>query len=178
MDVTATELCAQIDRVWDCFVRLKALVPYTEKALAGATSLKGAPYYRKHGQDVEFVFAEPLTEDRIAQINESGRWLNENYIVRLHAILELHDALPYGQPVDTARAGASHVSLLKGLRHRIAHDDGCFDASDPRHQHLAQEIKDLYEIDPSMNSDHFHLPVDKVLEPMTRKAKEYVKDLE
>ena len=174
MDVSAEELCAQIDRLWDCFFRLKAFVPYTEDTMVGAQVLEGAPYYAAGGRALELHFEPPLTPEHIAEINESGLWLNENYVVRLYAVLESHDAIRYGEPVDQELEGGEHVAILKKLRNRIAHDDGRFDPEDTRHQKLAEDLSELYNIEETDRESHFHLPIDKVLKPMTDGVKSYV----
>ena len=68
MDVSPAELCSQIDRLWDCFFCLKALVPYTEDTAVGTSVLSGAGYYTAGGRELEFHFDPPLTADRISEI--------------------------------------------------------------------------------------------------------------
>ena len=178
MDVLPADLCEQIDSLWSRFFRLKALVPYTENSAVGTQTLHGPTYYAAGGLDVKFHFDAPLTAEGIADINESGRWLNENYVLRLHAVLESHGALQYGESIDEKVDGGQHVALLKKLRNRIAHDDGRCDSTDDRCRRIAQGLQDLYGVETASHKDRFHLPIDEVLEPLTTAAKEYVNALE
>jgi hypothetical protein len=83
-----SDLIEQIDAQLKNLLTARAIFPYMREHLVGATECATAPFYRNRGFNITFFFAEPLTAPRIAEFNQIGHWINQNYIVRLYALLE------------------------------------------------------------------------------------------
>ena len=68
------------------------MTPHMLPEAVGATAFETAPFYKNQGFNWSFAFSEPLTADDVEGINAVGHWTNENYVVRLYALPEWHQA--------------------------------------------------------------------------------------
>lgn len=82
------EVLEQIDAQVDMLLSIRAAFPYVPKELVGKKSYVTAPFYQQRGYPIIFNFSQPLTEMQIDKFSAIGRWINQNFLVRLCAILE------------------------------------------------------------------------------------------
>jgi hypothetical protein len=144
----------------------------------GKVTFSTAPFYQRRGHNLEFHFAEPLTEDDVRRIREIGHWINQNYVVRLCALLESHGVVPKEGKGKICKElpGHEEIDILRRLRNEFAHSSGRYDATDPEARKLYERIVDHFRIqtdDPSSAKD-YPIPIDTVLVPLTQACKRYV----
>jgi hypothetical protein len=156
------------------------MFPYMKENLIGARSCRTAPFYRHHGLDVDFTFAEPLTAESIGQMNEIGYWINQNYVVRLFALLQSHNIVSETKSINKELLGHEEIDILRRLRHEFAHTAGWYHNEDAQERRLRNRIIDhfsLKEANHPASGRMFPIPIDEVLIPLTEGCKRYAEAL-
>ena len=110
------EICDAIDRLWETFLQTRAIFPYMDERVIGATACRTAPFYQNRGHKITFNYSQPLTADDIELANRVGRWLNESLVVRAIAVLEYHGVVSNSVRIDTSLDGHDDVDILRRLR--------------------------------------------------------------
>jgi hypothetical protein len=100
------------------------------KKLIGEKNWKTAPFYFNKGFPINFSSKQPLTEKYIQTNNEIGHWLNQNFIVRLYAMLESHQIVSEEIKIDQKLKGWKELDLVRRLRRIFAHSSGRYDPVD------------------------------------------------
>jgi len=170
----AHAIIREINNLWRTFVNCRAHFPCVSEQAIGATSIRTAPYYSRRGFDVHICFRTPLTEKNIEDFLAIGHWINQNFIVRLYALLESHKVPVSGQKVDCKLDGNRHVSLLRALRNVFAHSSGRYNARKPYHKEILKKLRSVLSLDLGSPKE-FPLGIDDVLEPLVKGCKAYVK---
>lgn len=130
--VDVDSLLEDIDALLRIFNHHKANFPCVSDKAEGKQVLGTPDLYINQGYDnIIHKYPAPLTRDKIADINESGNWLNQNSLVRLYAVLDCHNAL---EKIDHDVEGAKHVELIRRLRNNFAHGSGKYDPSKKKHR--------------------------------------------
>ena len=112
----------------------------------------------------------------IARINGIGQWLNESYVVRLYALLNSRKIVSDRVSIDFDLPGSTEIDLLRRLRRVVAHTSGRYNADDPDEQKLCARLREHFGLangNPGAEN-HYPLPIDEVLAPLTEACKEYV----
>jgi len=164
-----------MDSVWRKTLECRSLFPHIDKTFVGVHKAGTAPYYRQFGFVVEFVFGEGLTIDAIDQINSVGHYINQNFIVRLLALLEYYKVIGNGIDIDETIVGSEELDILRRLRNQFAHSSGRYNPHDRKQKTLCQRIVDHFDLKDTDPSD-FPLSIDQVLEKMFFVCKSYVKE--
>jgi hypothetical protein len=175
-----SEIIKEVNAQLKNLLTARAVFPHTREDLIGTTRSVTAPFYQKRGFSIAFEFAEPLTKQRIDELNQVGHWINQNYIVRLYALLESFQVVSNSISINTTLSGHEDVDILRRLRREFAHSSGWYDRTDPEERKLKERIIEYYslEIDHYPASDpRFPIPIDGVLLPMTDACKTYVQSL-
>ena len=148
--------------------------------MIGERSCRTAPFYQRRGFGITFRFAEPLTAERIDEINEIGHWINQNYVVRLCALLEAHNVISRTRSINADLDGHDEVDILRRLRNEFAHTEGWYNPTGPEQRRLQNRLIEHFSLEPENHpeaSDKFRIPIDEVLVPLTEGCKRYVQAL-
>jgi hypothetical protein len=97
--------------------------------------------------------------------------LNENFIIRLFALLESYGIY---SKIDKELEGSEEIDILRRLRMVLAHSLGKYHPNDPDQRKLVDRIikrMGLRIDDPA----EFPLDIDKVIDPLVRGCKTYIK---
>ena len=89
------DLLEALDILWKDFNNCRAYFPYVQEDAVGATTAQTAPYYIAQGFNISFVFNEGLSMESILKINQIGHWINQNFVIRLCALLESYYILEF-----------------------------------------------------------------------------------
>jgi len=167
---TIQSLLNEIDRQKNILYRVKAFFSYMSNDVIGCNMVGCGGYYRSKGLDVRIYFSRPITKEDVIQNNEISRWLNENFIIRLFALLE-----SYGMysKIDKELEGSEEIDILRRLRMILAHSLGKYHPNDPDQRKLVDRIirrMGLKMGDPA----EFPLDIDKVIDPLVRGCKKYI----
>jgi hypothetical protein len=167
----------QIDRQIAFLHQSRAYFPYLSPSLVGETEFPTAPYYQLRGFRVMFKFASPLTAEYIQEFNDLGHWINQNFLLRLFAILEAHGIISSSIRIDPNADGHEEVDILRRLRNQFGHGSGRYDPGDPEEKKLYQRIVDHFHLTEHQHSESegiYPIPIDQVLVPLAEGAKRYV----
>jgi hypothetical protein len=173
----SSDILSQIDTQLGKLLSTRAVFPYMKENLVGETSCRTASLYRHYGFDISFTFAEPLTAEKIGEINEIGHWINQNYVVRLCALLESCHVVPKNRRINKELAGHEEVEILRTLRNVFAHTAGWYRDTDARERRLRERIIQHFSLKPEnhpASGRMFPIPIDEVLIPLTEGCKRYV----
>jgi hypothetical protein len=176
----SSEILAQIDSQLSKFLSARAMFPHTKENLIGAKHCQTAPFYRQYGYNITFSFNEPLTAERIEEINEVGHWINQNYVVRLCALLESYGVISKTEPINKELDGHEEVDILRRLRNKFAHTAGWYNPTDPEVKQLRDRTIRHFALNEESHPESrgkFPIPIDRVLLPLTEGCKRYVQEL-
>lgn len=171
-------LLSEIDLLLDYLLRSRSLFPHMDESMVGADDFVTAPFYVARGYDVHFRFSTPLSLEGITLINQLGHWHNQNFIVRLAALLESRHVFWEHKRIDRGLPGSAEVDVLRRLRNVMAHSSGRYDSTNKRHRRLYRRVKDLFgTTGDSRTATEFPLAIDELLLPITETARRYVASL-
>ena len=125
------EVIAAIRAHQEFLTRSRATFPHITDAMVGRTEFPTAPYYFIKGHSVNFRFERPLDLDTARAIHETGQWINQNFVVRLCAVLDSHRVT--GQQIENRKdlLGYAELRLARKLRNLFAHASGRCDPAFP-----------------------------------------------
>ncbi len=115
-----------------------------------------------------------MTVEFINGLNEIAHWINENFVLRLYAVLESHGLFKNG--IDKGVAGHDEMEILRRLRNKIGHGSGKYDPEDADKRKLHERLVNHFGIDPKTYlEDHtkYPLAVGQVLVPLAEACKTY-----
>lgn len=173
MNESLIDILNEMDILWQNFVNCRAHFPYVPNEMIGQVAATTAPYYIKQGFHITFNFGEPLTEDIIKKINAIGHWINQNFIVRLCALLESNHILSNEIPIDFDLDGSDDVDLVRRLRNYFAHSSGKYNSSKSEHRKTLEKMGTHLNVDIKNRID-FPLSIGTVIEPLFKGCKKYV----
>ena len=161
-----------LDEFWQLFMRNRSLCGYMPVGAIGMSHFFPGGYYGEVTPYERIVFKEPVTPESRAYHNAIATWNNENFMLRLWAILESNG---FTKPIRESAASAEYVKLLKRLRQHFGHGSGRFDQSKADHLRLRRKLIELFPAVAS--SEGIALSIDTVLEPMRERCYEYAEDV-
>jgi len=165
-------------RVWEALERLERsmdwtrwLVPYLEPGRIG----KGCLAARGRPSNAPLlVFPQGVSTPIRQRHNEAANVANENFLIRLYAILERHG---FTRPIDDNADNAEIVKLLKDLRNYYAHGSGVYDPRNSEHEELRTAVVTSFDDLENVSEDVIPLDVDRVLGEFLKRCRKYVKDV-
>jgi len=158
--------------------RSRATFPFIPRSAIGGGEGETAPYYLERGHLIRFSFQPPLTREIIDAINAVGHWINQNFIIRLCAVLESHRVIGKEIEMDKALDGYREVDFVRRLRNKFAHGSGRYDPNDPEHGRLREDLLNYFELEASEHPEsagNFPIPIDRVLAPLADGSQQYVR---
>jgi len=107
----------------------------------------------------------------------AGHWINESFVIRLHAVLNSHGVLGDSKSIDWSLPGAKSVDLCRRLRMKFSHATGDIRGADA--VRLDAEMREHYGLgeQASMFDGKFILSKDTVLRPMYSDCLQYCRSL-
>lgn len=144
------------------FMNTKAYFPYMEENMLGEYNIRTAPFYINEGFNIKFTFNQPITKKHIKNNNEISGWINQNFIVRLYALLDHYNVT---KKIDQSFEGWKELDLLRRLRNIFAHTSGRFNSKNAKHNKLVNELVSYFNIQDRI-PNKFPIPIDKVCIPI------------
>ncbi|MDD5645611.1 MAG: hypothetical protein PHW86_00350 [Candidatus Bipolaricaulis sp.] len=154
-----------IEKLWEHFVKARALCPYMSGGMLGAETYVAGDWYRARGATYFVRPSRPLTALDLAEINEIGGFVSRSFVISMAAALEEHNVVPCGTSPDRALPGGDHVQLVKWLRNCFAHGNSVYAATDQRHVRTRQLLESLFPV-PTQGTTGFVYSIDTILEPL------------
>lgn len=109
------DVAAQVEAQIAFLHRCRSVFPTLRPELVGQSGFDTARYYQTLGLGMSFRFSSPMTPEFIQQFNALGHWINQNFVLRLYAVLESNQLISDKiriKPVD----GNEEVDILRRLR--------------------------------------------------------------
>ena len=153
------------ETLWRDFNNCKAHFPYVPLEAKGLKRVRTAPFYIAQGFNVEFMFSEGISEEGIKRINQIGHWLNQNFVIRLCAILESFKVFSNSISIDFSIHGSYHINIVRRLRHCFAHSSGRYNPNNKDHRDTMRFISETLGIDVDGLTD-WPISIDTVLRPL------------
>jgi hypothetical protein len=166
----------QIDEQIQYLHRVRSLFPRLSTELVGHTEFSTPPYYGNMGLGVWFRFTSPLTSEFITEFNDLAHWINQNFVLRLYAVLESNGLI---SPIIRIRPdieGHDEVDILRRLRNSVGHGSGRYDPTDPDKRQLFQRIVAHFDLDVGEDSERggqYPLSISEVLIPLAEGCRRY-----
>ncbi len=172
--INTSKIIDQIDFHFHALLSARAVFPTTRKNMLGKHRFSTAPWYQSQGYNITLALDTPLTEERRQDINQIGRWMNENYVIRLYALLHSHGLV---DPIDKSINGHEEVDLLRRLRNALAHGDGSYNPQDKKNRRTYERMVEMFNLktERAETARYFPVHIDDFLAPMTEKCKQYVR---
>lgn len=174
------EILRQIDDQVDMLLSTRAVFPHVPKEFIGEKTYETSPFYQQHGHHIVFNFSQPLTEEQIDKFSAIGLWINQNFLIRLCAILEYYEVIPpKGKGViDAKLEGHEHIDILRRLRNNLAHTSGRYNADESEERKLLERIMKTYPIDNEGEAVRVYpVPIHTLLIPIAHGCKRYAQAL-
>jgi hypothetical protein len=161
-------LIGDMDKLFLHHCTCRSHFPYMDSSLIGTNEFPTAPYY---GVNLVFQYAAGLAVTDIELVNSTGHYINQNFVIRLYALLDYYKVL---SPIDKTITGNDEVDILRRLRNSFGHTPGDYNSNDPDQKKLRDRVVAHFNLSIE-ESDNFPLPIDTVLEPLFNACKEYVR---
>lgn len=173
--VEIDDLLEKMNRLFDNFCRCRYYFPLMPQICVGMENIKIV----ETGDDcskrnMTFCFEGGFSENDRVQYKEIASWLNQNFIIRLCALIEINNPSIYEhlkQPSknNKKRQGYKHYNLLYKLRQQLAHTDGRYEPKGIRgkeHEEILNGLISEYSLQIESEPEFFPLPIDVVIIPM------------
>lgn len=169
------EAIKAVDEAWHDLVRARSIIPYPGDNAAGSIRYFTPPFYRKVEPILNSAvvsFERPLSDEDVKRIESAGHSVNEGYVLRLNAILEVKGLLQVS--LDRSDEVERHIWLVRELRNKIAHGKRKCKPGDKTLKKLNGLA--LIEKDRAPGEEFFWpLSISDLLKPLTEKVKEFIK---
>jgi len=166
------DLRNEINTILDYFKRSKAFFQYIGDEYVNERKL--TPYNIAPGVQQFTEYDKPITKEFQERQNSIGHYLNQNFCIRLLAVLNSHHVVgdKKEESIDQNLPGWEDLEILRRLRHRFAHSSGKYDSRDSDDKKLMQALMLKYEPCPKEPPD-FPINQDKVIYPITKAVLQY-----
>ena len=168
------DIIDQIDEFRSFFLKVRSRFPYMSETAIGLTSFSPPAYYKNHGIDLEIQLTEPVTVNVKDENNAIAHFINQNFILRLYAILNYYGFVSESISLKKESPGFLEVDLLRRLRNIYAHSIGKYNSDNDDHVKLREVMTKRFGIN-IIHYDEFPLNIDEVLDEIIAGCKLYIK---
>ena len=164
-------LISKMDKLFEMHCTCRSHFPYMNRDLIGVRVFPTAPYY---GVKLVFQSVAGLTAGDIDRVNGIGHYINQNFVIRLYALLESYHVISGTIQIDTELVGNEDLDILRRLRNSFGHASGNYNSSDKEGKRLRDRVISHYKLS-DREHNGYPLPIDTVLDPMLNACKDYVR---
>jgi hypothetical protein len=175
MKTEIDQIYEEIDILWKNINHCRGYFPCVSDESVGAKVLLTPPYYQDQGINIIHSFEDPLTVEKKNEINEVGHWINQNFIIRLCALMESFHMLSKGIDINFHLNGSEHLNIVRRLRNRFAHSSGRFNPDDKEDLKTMKLMRDNLNISIDGRTD-WPLAISTVIEKLLEGCRLYVKE--
>jgi hypothetical protein len=170
----------QIDEQIQYLHRSRSLFPRLSTDLVGHTEFPTPPYYGNMGLGIWFRFSSPLTYAFITEFNDLAHWINQNFVLRLYAVLESNGLISQTIRIRPDIEGHNEVDIIRRLRNTFGHGSGRYDPADAEKRELFERIVSHFDLEVGKDSEHegkYPLSISGVLIPLAEGCRRYAASL-
>jgi hypothetical protein len=114
----------EMDILWRNLNLCRGYFPCVEDSSVGRKILLTPPHYQAQGINIIHSFEEPLTIEKKDEMLRIGHWINQNFVIRLCALMESYHMLSKTIEINFMLDGAEQLNIVRRLRNRFAHSSG------------------------------------------------------
>ena len=174
--MTPNEAIQEIDRQIGFLLLSRSIFPYLPEEAVGKAGFIAGEFFRTRGYDVTCTFANAIDEHTRDKVNSIGHWINQNFIIRVHSILESCGLISNKININQQLAGWEEVDLVRRLRHKFGHSSGFCNPGDPDDKRLRLRLVEKFHLRDEDHQPHlFPIPVDHVVVPLAEGCKSYIR---
>jgi len=151
--------------LWRNFNNCRSHFPSMTPDLIGKKEILAAPFYISQGFNVKFIFDQGFSKADMNSINQIAHWLNQNFIIRLYAILNCFHLISDNIDIDFSAAGAVELNIVRRLRNCFSHSSGRFDSQNQYHVDTMKMIHEKLNIEIDSLAD-WPLSINTILKPL------------
>ena len=133
MEKEFEQINKEMDILWTNLNQNRGYFPCVDDSSVGVKILLTPPYYRNQGINIVHTFEEPLSVEIKDEMLRIGHWINQNFIIRLCALIESYQLISNSIEIDFTLDGAEQLNIVRRLRNRFAHSSGRYN---PKKQDL------------------------------------------
>jgi hypothetical protein len=172
-----SDVLEKIDSLHQLHISTRGILQYVGSNRIGETELLWGARVKKEWIDLHYNFQNPINETTRASLNRLSEFMNQNFIVRLHSLLEYEGVKTKKVQIDKSLKGHDMIEIIHFLRIQYAHRHGDFDPSDKASVELRDRLFATFKIDPADSlPTQFPLDKNKVIQPIVEGTKEYVRE--
>ena len=161
-----------IEQAWEITKLVRSVFPSTPYAEGTFTEYESPSWYKeKEGTGGRISFFNPVPSK---MLNETGKFVNESFIIYMMAILEEFGIVPYNTQPDESRKGGEYVKLTKWYRNRFAHGESKFNPSKETHKETRAIFEKLFPELADITTG-FPTSIDTVLPKLKDRVLEYIR---
>ncbi len=168
------EIFNEIDEFRSYHIKVRARFPKIGEPQIGQTVIQLPEFFQKSGLNFELRFNSALTEESRKENNDIGHFINQNFVLRLYAILNYYEFLGESASLNKDSPGFIEVEIVRRLRNIYAHSLGRYNEQDSGHRKLRDVLFDRFNVDAKEYLE-FPLNINRVLTPLIVGCKEYIK---
>lgn len=169
------DIIKRIDELNQIHLSLRGVIQYVNEQHIGNNKINWGSKVPSSWFDIEFSFHNHITNDTRNEINVLAEYLNQNFIIRLHSLLEYEGIKSEKSNIDTELEGYEMIQLIHFLRKQYAHKLGVFNPEDPKSVQLRERLFKQFNINPEESlPNQFPLDKNRVIKPIVKGTKQYV----
>lgn len=170
------ELLDKIDELHKMHLSLRGILQYVGEDKIGASHLSWGSKTNSGWFDIKYTFNESISQESRTELNKLSEFMNQNFIVRLHSLLDYESIKSKTVSIDTSLPGHKMVEIIHFLRIQFAHRHGIFDPQDEDSVKLRKRLFNEFGINQEESlPNQFPLDKNRVILPIVNGVKEYVK---
>jgi hypothetical protein len=166
----------QIDEQIQYLHRSRSMFPRLSTNLVDQTEFPTPPYYGNMGLGIWIRFSSPLTSEFITEFNDLAHWINQNFVLRLYAVLESNGLISPTIRIRPDIEGHNEVDILRRLRNSFGHGSGRYDPDNADKRQLFERIVSHFDLDVGEdveNEGKYPLSISEVLIPLAEGCRRY-----
>lgn len=158
---TSNEIISDIENYYQMYNDTRHFFPYIDDSFIGNCEIKCRSF--------AIIFNTPITKEIQKSINSTAHFHNQNFLVRLYAILQSNGIY------DNLDKKYSKLKILKDLRNRFAHSISKYNSLKKDHNDLMKQIIEEFDLEEKVYDD-FPISRDTVIDEIVLEAIKCVKD--
>jgi hypothetical protein len=165
----------EMDILWRNLNQSRGYFPCVDDSSVGRKILLTPPHYQAQGINIIHSFEEPLTAVKKDEMLRIGRWINQNFVIRLCALMESYHMLSNTIKINFTLDGAEQLNIVRRLRNRFAHSSGRYNPDDKKDLETMELMRDHLGILIEGRTD-WPLAINTVLPKLLEGCRLYVRE--
>jgi hypothetical protein len=169
------ELLNKVDELYQIHNTTRGILQYVKDSSIGLNELKWRSKIPSNSFEIKYSFNCPITQQSVLELNSISEYMNQNFILRLHSLLEYEGILGAKTNINTKIEGFKMLQFIHFLRKEFAHKTGKYYNDSKDSTKLRNELFAYFKIDSSESlPNQFPLDKNRVIKPIVEGVKKYI----